>query len=273
MNPFEKIFNYQIISRLDEAGSTVLTSQERSWLKTMLMHPASTEAFTADTLNKLNILLDSEVSTEVRGIIIEKAKAQERQVYHPMLRTLRRMIMQDHGILLSYGIKHGGVKTNQSGFPHKLEYNMFKREWYLQWYSTRHRSLMSTKLKNIISVEKTILTSDQVTALKETLERLLEERKEFAVVQVIPRFNVELSRILYSFSCFEKSVSFDEHSSIYRIRVIYLRNESEFLLSKIRFLGLRVKIVEGEHLKRRMLESASKALARYGEDSNVDREI
>ncbi|KGE19812.1 WYL domain-containing protein [Paenibacillus wynnii] len=270
MNPFEKIFNFQIISRLDEMGSLALTSQERSWLKTMLMHPASTEAFTPDTLTKLNSLLNSESSTEVRDIIIEKAKARERQVYHPILRTLRRIIMQDHGILFSYCNKHGEVKPNQSGFPHKLEYNMFKREWYLIWYNTRHHSLMSTKLKNIVSVEETILPTDRVAALKVTLERLLEEWKETAWIQVIPAFNAELSRILYAFSCFDKSVTFDEDSGIYRIKVIYMRNESEFLLSKIRFLGLRVKIVEGEHLKRRMLESASRALARYADDSVAD---
>ncbi|ULO07397.1 WYL domain-containing protein [Paenibacillus sp. 19GGS1-52] len=265
MNPFEKIFNFQIISRLDEMGSLALTSQERSWLKTMLVHPASTEAFTPDTLSKLNIILDAESSTEVQEIILEKAKTQERRVYHPMLRTLRRIIMQDHGILLSYHFKHGGIKTNQSGFPHKLEYNMFKREWYLQWYNTRHHSLMSTKLQNIISVEETLVPLDQVSALKVTLERLLEERKDYAWIQVVPTFNVELSRILYAFSCFEKSVSFDEDSGIYRIKVNYMRDESEFLLSKIRFLGLRVKIVEGEHLKKRMRESASKALARYAD--------
>lgn len=268
MNPFEKIFNFQIISRLDEVGSLALTSQERSWLKTMLAHPASIEAFTPDTLSKLNTLLHSETSTNVQEIIIEKAKSRELQVYHPMLRTLRRMIMQDHGMLFSYHIKHGGVKTNQSGFPYKLEYNMYKRAWYLQWYNTRHHSLMSTKLKNIVSVEETILPVDRVAALKVTLERLLEEGKEYTWIQVIPTFNAELSRILYAFSCFEKSVSFDEGAGIYRIKVIYMRDEGEFLLSKIRFLGLRVKIVEGEHLQRRMLESASRTLARYSEFNN-----
>jgi hypothetical protein len=44
-----------------------------------------------------------------------------------------------------------------------------------------------------------------------------------------------------------------------------MRDDSEFLLSKIRFLGLRVKIVEGEYLKRRMLKSAAMAIDRYGE--------
>ncbi|MDH6429565.1 WYL domain-containing protein [Paenibacillus sp. FSL R7-0048] len=265
MNPFEKIFNFQIISRLDEVGSLALTSQERSWLKTMLMHPASEAAFTLDTLSKLNAILEAEASTEVQGIIMEKAKSKERQVYHPMLRTLRRIIMQNQAILITFHIKHGGQRTDQTGFPHKLEYNMYKREWYLQWYSTRQRSLMSTKLKNIISVEVAPFPAKRINDLKARIIRLLEDQKECACIQVIPTFNAELSRILYAFSCFDKSVSFDENSGIYRIKVIYMRDDSEFLLSKIRFLGLRVKIVEGEHLKRRMLKSAAMAIDRYGE--------
>ncbi|TVX99102.1 WYL domain-containing protein [Cohnella terricola] len=263
MNLFEKIFNYQIISRLDETGSFALTTQERTWLKMMLGHSASTEAFTPDTLGKLDELLQTEDATDIRGIIIEKAKSRERQVYHPLLRTLRRIIMQNLGIRLTYGIKHGGIKSNQIGFPYKLEYNMVKREWYLLWYNTRHHTLMSTKLQSIVAIEEAVLPTERVDALKDLLNRLLEERKQLAVIQVVQTYNAELSRILYAFSCFEKSVSYDEASNVYRVHVSYLGDESEFLLSKIRFLGLRVKIVDGDHLKDRMRESADKALARY----------
>lgn len=264
MNLFEKIFNYQIFSRLDETGSFALTSQERTWLKMMLAHAASAEAFTPDTLGKLDELLQTEDTTDIRGIIIEKAKGRERQVYHPLLRVLRRIIMRNFGIRLTFRIKHGGFKSNQAGFPYKLEYNMVKREWYLLWYNLRLHALMSTKLQSIVAVEETVLSTERVDALKNLLNRLLEERKEHAVIQVVQTYNAELSRILYAFSCFEKSVSYDEAPNVYRIHVSYLADESEFLLSKIRFLGLRVKIVEGERLKDRMRESASKALARYG---------
>jgi len=264
MNPFEKIFNYQVISRLDETDSLALTAQERSWLKTMLDHPASCDAFTPETLNKLKLVLQDEASIDIREMIKEKAKSHERQVYHPLLRTLRRIIMQGRGIRLTFRIKHGGVKANQSGLPYKLEYSMVKREWYLLWYSARNRILMSTKLHNILSVEEMILPTDRVAALRAQIVGLLEARKEHTVIEVIRTYNAELSRILYAFSCFDKSVSYDEESNLYRIRVTYLADESEFLLSKIRFLGLRVKVVEGENLQRRMLESASKALARYG---------
>lgn len=265
MNPFEKIYNFQINSRLDEVGSLALTSQERSWLKTMLQHPSSEFAFTEGTLNQLNSILENEASTKVQEIIIEKARSKERQVYHPLLRTLRRMIMQNQGIQVTFHIKHGGERMGQTGFPHKLEYNMYKREWYLQWYSTQQRSLMSTKVKNIVSVEVFQIPAKRIDDLKARISRLLEGLKECTSIQVMPAYNAELSRILSAFSCFDKSVSFDEISGIYRIKVNYMRDDSEFLLSKIRFLGLRVKIVEGEHLKRRMLQSATMAIERYGE--------
>ncbi|MCD9020205.1 WYL domain-containing protein [Cohnella silvisoli] len=272
MNLFEKIFNYQVISRLDEAGSLALTSQERGWLKTLLEHPASSDAFTAGTLAKLQLLLKAEANTEISDVIIEKVKSHERQVYHPLLRTLRRIMIRSGGIRLNYRIKHGGVKSDQTGFPYKLEYSMIKREWYLIWYNTHHHMLMSTKLLNIVSVEEVSLPSDRVEMLKAKLADLLDSRQEQAAIEVVRTYNPELSRILYAFSCFEKTVSYEESSDTYRIQVTFLGDESEFLLSKIRFLGKRVRIVESENLKRRMQESASKALARYGvEEPNLKR--
>jgi hypothetical protein len=68
---------------------------------------------------------------------------------------------------------------------------------------------------------------------------------------------------LYAFSCFEKDVYYDDVNERYTVRLTFLNNESEYVLSKIRFLGKRVRVIDGDHLKRRMLESARKALARY----------
>jgi len=269
MNPFEKIFNYQILSRLDESDALALTSQERAWLRTALAHSSSVVAFTPGTLEKLNRILQNGPAINHRDFIVEKAKNAERQVYHPLLRTLRRMIMQDKGMLLTSRIKHGGTKANQPGLPVKLEYSMVKREWYLLWYSTRGRSFMATKLQSIVSVEETLLPPERVEELRARVAAHLEKRKEQAVIEVVRTYNAELSRILYAFSCFDKSVSYEEEENRYLIHVTYLADESEFLLSKIRFLGLRVKIVEGDGLCKRMLESAEKALARYGSSDDI----
>ncbi|WP_256758509.1 WYL domain-containing protein [Cohnella sp. WQ 127256] len=264
MNLFEKIFNYQVISRLDESGSFALTSQERSWLRMMLEHPSANDAFSTGTREKLQQLLEMEPLMDIQEIILEKASSQVRHVYHPLLRSLRRMMMHGQGILVTYRIKHGGVKSNQSGFPYKLEYSMVKREWYLLWYNTRHHTLMSTKLHNIVTVEHKEIPADRAEMLRVKLADLLGSRKECAVIEVIRTFNAELSRILYAFACFEKQVAYDEETDRYQIRLTFQKDESEFVLSKIRFLGTRVKIAEGEQLQRRMRESSEKALARYG---------
>lgn len=264
MNLFEKIFNYQVMSRLDEAGSLALTSQERGWLKALLEHSSSSDAFTAGTLEKLGTILLEETSPAIKNVIIEKASNKEKQVYHPLLRTLRRIIIRNEGITLTSRMKHGGVKTSQSAIPYKLEYSMVKREWYLLWYNTRYHTLMSTKLQNIISVEETSLPATQVEVWKVKLTSLLDKRQGQTVIEVVTTYNPELSRILYAFSCFEKSVAYDDATDTYRIQVTYFKDEGQYLLSKIRFLGKRVRIIEGDTLKYRMQESTAKALARYG---------
>jgi predicted DNA-binding transcriptional regulator YafY len=70
---------------------------------------------------------------------------------------------------------------------------------------------------------------------------------------------------LYAFSCFEKEVSYAAESNEYTIRLYFSSSDSEYVLSKTRFLGKRVRIMDGGHLQRRMLESATRALGRYAE--------
>lgn len=264
MNLFEKIFNHQIITRLEDSGTIMITSHERAWLKTMLQHPAAADAFTADTLNKLHTVLEPDSAMELSPHFIEKARSVEKQVYHPLLRSLRRHIMQQSGIRLTYAVKGGRLSADQSGLPYKLEYSMVKREWYLLWYNTRHHALMSTRLKKIHTVTAEPIERASVEAILKRIEKGLESRKTEAVLEIVPAYNGELSRILYAFSSFEKEVAYDADNDTYRVRVCLLRDEREYLLSKLRFLGKRVRVVEGDDLKRRLHEAATKALERYG---------
>jgi predicted DNA-binding transcriptional regulator YafY len=266
MNLFEKIFNYQIISRLDDSGTFMATSHERSWLKTMLAHPAAAEAFTADTLERLNSILMHDQAMDTSNHVIEKALSMEKQVYHPLLRPLRRHIMNKSGIRLTYEIKGGRVNSDHSGLPFKLEYSMVKREWYLLWYHLRHRAFMSTRLKNILSVAAEPIEPSVADGIIKRIGQTLDSRKSEAVIELVHGYNKELSRILYALSSFEKDVAYDAEDDTYRVRVCLLEDEYEYLLSKIRFLGKRVRVVEGDYLKRRMLESSTKTLERYGEN-------
>ncbi|BBH22273.1 hypothetical protein Back11_36180 [Paenibacillus baekrokdamisoli] len=264
MHLFEKIFNYQVISRLEDSGTFMVTSHERSWLKTMLQHPSACDAFSEGTRLKLQTILLEDEEIAMSEHFEEKARSLEKQVYHPLLRSLRRLILERSGIRITYAIKDGQIHADQQGIPYKLEYSMVKREWYLLWYHLRHRSLMSTRVVKIHTVMGKPLHESQYEQGLSTINRIRDKRKQTARIEVVPAYNKELSRILYAFSCFEKEVEYDSETRTYCIQINILGDEGEYVLSKIRFLGKRVRVVESDYLKRRMLEASTKALARYG---------
>lgn len=263
MNLFEKIFNYQIVSRLEDSGTFMITSHERSWLKTMLNHPAAIVAFTEDTLAKLNSILDQDEMMDTSDHLIEKARSIEKQVYHPLLRSLSHLIMNKSGICLTYKIKGGHIHSDHSGLPYKLEYSMVKREWYLLWYHLRQNKFMKTRLHTIMTVSEESIPPPQAEEVLQKISQQLESRQIEVIIEVVPNYNRELSRILYALSSFEKNVDYDAENDRYSVRITLLGDESEYLLSKLRFLGKRVRITKGDYLKRRMLESSAKALERY----------
>lgn len=263
MNLFEKIFNYQILSRLEDSGTFMVTAHERAWLKTMLSHPAATEAFTPETLEKLRTLLEPDDTLDTGRYLLQKAASVEKQVYHPLLRTLRRLIQSKSGFRLSCRVKDGRIHTGQPGYPYKLEYSMVKREWYLLWFHLRNHAFMSTRLDNILSLEAEPVHPQTADALCRRIGRLLDTRRSEVLIEILPLYNEELSRILYAFSSFEKDVVYDGDADTYRVKVTVMGDQAEYLLSKIRFLGKRVRVVEGNYLKRRMLEASTKALDRY----------
>ncbi|MDF2649865.1 MAG: hypothetical protein K0Q73_5670 [Paenibacillus sp.] len=273
MSLFEKILNYQILSRLENTGTTMITSHERAWLKSMLAHPAAADAFHAGTLNKLQSILEQDPVLDISEYLIEKARSIDQQVYHPLLRPLRQYMMNKSGIRLTYIIKGDRINSNQSGVPYRMEYSMVKREWYLLWHHLRNHTFMRTRLKNILSLSEEPLQPADSDRILKKVSQTLESRRTESVIEVVRIYNKELSRILYAFSCFEKDVEYDAENDTYRIRVCLLGDEQDYLLSKIRFLGKRVRIIEGNYLKKRMLESSTRALERYGETASDEEQV
>lgn len=267
MNPFEKIFNYQILSKLEDSGTFIITAHERGWLKMMLGHPAAAHAFAPETFRKLQVVLEQEQGMETGGLL-HKAASRVRHVYHPKVRQLRQAITNKAILRFSYSIKNGRTTALQEGFPYKLEYSMVKREWYLLWYHINNRMLMSTRLEKIAEISEQACQAEDYEQLTAIVHALICKRSMSADILVVPGYNGELSRILYAFSCFEKEVSYAPETNEYTIRLYFNSNESEFVLQKTRFLGKRVRILEGGQLRRRMLESATKSLERYAEPHN-----
>lgn len=263
MNPFEKIFNHQIISRLDDSGTFMVTSHERTWLKTMLEHPAAAEAFMPETLDKLRAILEPDPVMEIFPHVVEKARSLEKQVYHPLLRPLHRLIINKTGIRITCETKQGHIGGDQPGLPYKLEYSMVKREWYLLWFHVKKHAFMSTRLSKIHTIAPEPIDPSLAERLLSKLGNQLNSRKSEIVVEIVPAYNEELSRILYAFSSFEKKVEYDAEKDTYRVGATLLGNETEYFLSKLRFLGKRVRVIQGDYLKKRMLETSTKALERY----------
>ncbi|MEC0228222.1 WYL domain-containing protein [Paenibacillus alba] len=265
MNLFEKIFNYQMIARLEDSGTFMITSQERSWLKTMLNHPTAAHAFTPLTREKLQSVLAADPAFDLTEAFLEKARSREKHIYHPHLRELRRYIASQTAVQLTYRVKDERVFTDELAFPYKLEYSLVKKEWYLLWYHIRNRAMMSSKLDNIESLQALIIAPERIAQIGANIDKLLQKRQIQAKIEVVNTYNRELSRILYAFSCFEKQVNYEEATDTYTIQLTFMNNEAEYVLTKIRFLGLRVRVTEGEHLQKRMAETVKRALARYEE--------
>lgn len=266
MNLFEKIFNYQLLSRLEEDGAAVITSHERVWLKAMLAHPAAEEAFLPATLDKLRDMLDGEQVVDWTPHLLHKAASKEKMVYHPYIRIIRRAILNRSALRIAYAVKSGGSYAHDNAIPYKLEFSMVKREWYLLWYDSRKGIVMNTRLSKLAEVREKTCDPERYARCVAKAKAYLDARKATAVIAVVPEFNEELSRILYAFSCFEREVSYDEALDEYRIRLYFSLNELEYVLSKARFLGKRIRIVENDRLIARMRQTVSWALQRYGEE-------
>lgn len=265
MNPFEKIFNYQIMARLHETGTFAFTSQERAWLGAMLQQPAAAIAFSPETLDNYRRLLAYERPAPWTEHMIEKAGSAEQQPVHPLLRPLRRLIAERTGLLLTHAVKDGRIFEDQPAFPYKLEYSMVKKDWVLIWYHLQKQTTMRTKLPHLLKLGPLPLSDEETGNAERAIGRLLAQRREAADIVVVRLYNKELSRILYAFSCFEKEVVYDEAEDTYTIRLTYDADESEYVLSKLRFLGQRVCVAANDRMKERMKETAAKALARYGQ--------
>ena len=233
-NPFEKIFNYQIMTRLEETDSIAITAQERGWLKMMLVHPEA-NAFTPETLKRLEEILHMEHSgAEMKEIILEKAKRQERSVYHPHLRILRRMIMQDQGFRLSYRTKLG--ETRQSvRFPVQIRVFHDQTGMDADLVQQKPKRTHVHKARSYSIYPRDITSAFSNRSHQERSQNLMENREKQALIEIHRRYNGELSRILYAFSCFDKTVHYDEDSDTYRIKVCYLKDECDFLLSVFAF--------------------------------------
>ncbi|WP_322904202.1 WYL domain-containing protein [Paenibacillus campi] len=267
MNPFEKIFSYQLAARLEERQIFTLTTQERSWLKLMLATDAAALAFDKATLMWLHQQLEPDHLPAVREMVVEKAASSQHTEFPAMLHPLRRIIRNKQAVVLQRQNKHGQLVAPECGVPWRLEYSAARQEWYVHWFNLDRSAPMTTRLAHIHTATEQAIAAESYNAICQRLELYIQADRHEITVQVLPIYNKELTRILHAFSCFDKRVRFDEQQQTYCIHVRFTNREREYVLNRLRFLGKRVQITEGDKFKQRMKDTAVRALARYGVDA------
>ncbi|QJC51051.1 WYL domain-containing protein [Paenibacillus albicereus] len=260
---FDKAHNHELSRRMAEAGAVAVTGRERAWLRLMLEHPAAEGFLGAAARAKLAELLAAEEPLPL-GHLVEKARSRERRLFSPLLPELAELVARRSGMRLAYSAKGGGALRHAEGYPYRLDYAMSTKQWYLLWHRASGRPLMRTRLTHVHGVEERPLPPGEADRLDACIAALSARSGETTVLELVPRYNRELSRILYALSCFRQEVRYDADEGVYRIELAYARDERGFLLQKLRFLGKRVRVLEGAALQEQMRASAVKALARYG---------
>lgn len=268
MNLFEKIFSYQLTSALEEHGTYTLTTQERIWLKTMLAHPVAREALSPDLIAKIIDSIPEEQQLLFQPVLVEKAGSHQHHMYHTLIQPLRKSIRQQQCVSIRYENKHGQSTGDQPAVPWRLEFSMVKREWYLIWYNLRSQVAMTTRLIRITQIKALpAIEISQYNRIQQYMEQKATANQHQALIQILPQYNIELTRILHAFSCFDKQVTFNEDTQTYHIHLVFDGSETHYILSKLRSLGKRVIVLENDYLQWRLFDASTKALSRYGVDS------
>ena len=263
MRLFDKMFNYELQSALitDGAGQTVfpVTALEMEWLKQALLRGPANSFMQAETIAKLNRILFN--YDNAQPTIVEKAIIRNPETIPPAcFATLRQALRQQSGVRLVFSAELTGKSDPEDGWPLLLEFNMARREWYLVWLNVKERSLYFTPLRHVVATE--ILALADKEELQSVATSALEEQILTAVVEINPDFPTDRHRVLSALSAFNCDVEL-ESGGVYRISIRYLQNEEEYLLQRIRFLGLRVHISAPERLIARMKDTVARIAELY----------
>ena len=260
MKLFDKMFNYELQSALIDDGECreafPVTSTELEWLKNALTAGTVGTFLQAETIEKLERILMpyEEISTE----IVEKCVVTNPELIPPVsFKLLRQALREKAGVVLSGKAQ---IEKPSEGWPMLLEFNMARWEWYLVWMRLSDRRIRLTPLRSIRGVELLSLPDSQSLAAEAA--QALEARRLTAVVEMEPDYPTDRHRVLSALSAFDRAVEMGP-GDVYRISIRYFQDEEEYLLQRIRFLGLRVRLTAPERLVQRMRDTVARVAAIY----------
>lgn len=261
MKLFDKLFNYELQAELsreqDCREAFPITSLEMEWLKGCFKEQSSSVFLQPETKAKLDNTLKSYRISDNQAVR-EKAFVTNPQILPNASFTLLRQAMrQKKGVHLFWVEK---TQKPNKGWPMLLEFNMARREWYLVWFRLTDRRVCFTPFRRIQRVD--LIEFQDITNLEAESSSVLAARRRTAVVEINPAYPLDRHRVLSALSAFDRDVEL-ENETLYRLNVYYYLDEEEYLLQRIRFLGLRVQLKSPPHLVKRMRETVERVLATY----------
>ena len=264
MKLFDKMFNYELQSELAKDGDCreafPVTATEMIWLKQALLSQSAAAFLQPTTLAKLTGILEAYQSDDMPEIFEKAAVNSPEKVPPPSFQVLRQALKEKSGLLLSL-LSHGTRPTLPApGWPILLEFNMARREWYLVWLRISDRKIRFTPLRHI-PVAKLLELPDSQSIASEAAAALESHRLK-AVVELNPAYPADRHRVLSALSAFDRDVEMGP-GGVYRISIRYFQNEEEYLLQRIRFLGLRVKLIAPRKLLGRMRDTIARVAEIY----------
>lgn len=237
---------------------------EKRWIKSLLNEDIVRLFLDENTIEKLNKkLIDIEPLFQLN--------LPNQNINKHIIKTITKAF-RDNKLLLYNSInKHGQEFINQIGIPFKINYSMRDYKLRLSIYSIIEERFIYINMENVQSMEilnindmENSLYYEKTKSIKDKLDKLgrkrffltyLYQKKKTIKLQIYNGKNI-LERVHLLFASYHKK-TYGEGGKQY-IDISYYSFDEENIIRNILSLGLLVKVVEPNYIRKRILELLEK---------------
>lgn len=243
--PHNREFKDKLIGLFPEIQSFPVSTDEKMWLKYIIVKVEAGQFLTETVIEKINHWLEDVTNPTFDREIKEKGQVPMNLPRASFLSRLRDGILKEQ--VLEVELASGKVVQ---GVPLKIEVWLSIGEWILLLQTSL--GIQKVKLSEVMNIEE---INGEVGL--QNVEPIIE--KESILIEVPPQYNEEKHRLFYLFSSFEKEIQYDDPH--YRIKLYYTDDEEDYLLSTLLMLGKKIKVVD-EKWQWRLAEEVRAILGR-----------
>ena len=240
------------------------TILEKRWIKSLLNEDIVRLFLDENTIEKLNKkLIDIEPLFQL--------KLPNQNINKHIIKTVIKAFRDNKLLLYNSVNKHGQEFINQIGIPFKINYSMRDYKFRLSIYSIIEERFIYINMENVQSMEilnindmENSLYYEKTKSIKDKLDKLgrkrffltyLYQKKKTIKLQIYNGKNI-LERVHLLFASYHKK-TYSEGGNQY-IDISYYSFDEENIIRNILSLGLLVKVVEPNYIRKRILELLEK---------------